>query len=766
MSDVLDSRKSTENASKAVTTSFLEGIQMPARQYLTRNNGRVPIHFAVAGEKAAIPCNISTPLSDDQVSLILWYRVDMPNPIYTLDIRKRTIKEAKHFPSPEIKDRSYFNMNIHPPTLVLEPARVEDEADYKCRVDLRRSRTLILHTKLHIIVPPGDPFIVDDNGQRLRDIIGPFDEGAFLTLGCEVDGGDPSPEVTWWRGTTLLDDSFNVTPQGFVRNELFLFELKRSDLLAELTCQATNTNLTKPRTSAVRLDINLRPLEVKIEPLRYPLNAGGRKQIVCETTGSRPRAILSWWLDGKKIGAGTSDTVSDGGNLTVSTLHLVPTPDDNGKILSCRAENPALPQAAIEDEWTIRVNYAPIINLAFGANIKASTIKEGSDVYLECTIRANPWVSEVQWQFEDHFVHSNISAGVIISNQTLVLQGVRREHRGRYRCMAGNSEGPSVSEYLHLLVQYSPVCKQADPKVYGVARTENVNVTCEVEADPPDVNFRWSLNNTLETVNLQKWWSEGSRSVLSYTPRTLAGYGLLLCWGSNAIGGQREPCVAKIIPAGAPESPKECSVTNQSSHSLSVECDPGYDGGLPQTFHLELYNSVVEHLAANLTKTDTPAFKVHTLPPGTAFVLVLYASNGKGKSNSVALMASTLPPPERRTEEDMTSFSPLLGILIGVVAVLVIVTIVIIIIIRFQSSRGRSKDSAVQDESTRCETPLKKELEDSQEDRKGPDIIPFANETEVYFTGGATEQMRQIRSIHKLPGSPKELCQRTYDTQL
>ncbi|GBM06337.1 hypothetical protein AVEN_121380-1 [Araneus ventricosus] len=294
----------------------------------------------------------------------------------------------------------------------------------------------------------------------------------------------------------------------------------------------------------------VRPLEVKIAAPHYPLNAGSRKQIICETTGSRPRAILSWWLDGKKIGAGTTDTVSDGGNLTVSTLHLVPTPNDDGKILSCRAENPAVPNSAIEDEWTIRVHYAPIISLALGASISPSNIKEGSDVYLECNIRANPWVSDVTWQFEDHYVVSNKSAGIIISNQTLVLQSVRREHRGRYRCLAGNSEGQSVSDYLHLLVQYAPVCKLSDPKVYGVARAEVVNVTCEVEADPPDVNFRWALNNTLEVVNLQKWWSEGSRSVLSYTPRTLAGYGLLLCWGNNVIGGQREPCVAKIIPAG------------------------------------------------------------------------------------------------------------------------------------------------------------------------------------------------------------------------
>lgn len=104
------------------------------------------------------------------------------------------------------------------------------------------------------------------------------------------------------------------------------------------------------------ISLTVRPLEVKIAAPHYALKAGIRKQIICETTGSRPRATLTWWLDGRKIGAGTTDTVSDGGNLTVSTLHLVPTPDDDGKILSCRAENSALPESAIEDEWTIRVH--------------------------------------------------------------------------------------------------------------------------------------------------------------------------------------------------------------------------------------------------------------------------------------------------------------------------------------------------------------------------------------------------------------------------
>ena len=99
----------------------------------------------------------------------------------------------------------------------------------------------------------------------------------------------------------------------------------------------------------------VRPLEVKIAAPHYPLKAGNSKQIVCETTGSRPRATLTWWLDGRKIDVGTTETVSDGGNLTVSTLYLEPAPEDDGKILSCRADNAALPVSAIEDEWTVRV---------------------------------------------------------------------------------------------------------------------------------------------------------------------------------------------------------------------------------------------------------------------------------------------------------------------------------------------------------------------------------------------------------------------------
>lgn len=95
----------------------------------------------------------------------------------------------------------------------------------------------------------------------------------------------------------------------------------------------------------------------------------------------------------------------------------------------------------------------PEVSLHLGANIKYSTIKEGNDVYLECIIKANPPVTELVWFFNEVPFYGNASGGIIISNQSLVLQKVRKEHRGRYKCLASNTEGQGQSQDLLLEVR-------------------------------------------------------------------------------------------------------------------------------------------------------------------------------------------------------------------------------------------------------------------------------------------------------------------------
>ena len=46
----------------------------------------------------------------------------------------------------------------------------------------------------------------------------------------------------------------------------------------------------------------------------------------------------------------------DGGNVTLSQLSLTLTPEDDGKKLLCRTENPHLgPSSALEDSWLLDV---------------------------------------------------------------------------------------------------------------------------------------------------------------------------------------------------------------------------------------------------------------------------------------------------------------------------------------------------------------------------------------------------------------------------
>ncbi|UYV71670.1 hypothetical protein LAZ67_8004055 [Cordylochernes scorpioides] len=212
----------------------------------------------------------------------------------------------------------------------------------------------------------------------------------------------------------------------------------------------------------------------------------------------------------------------------------------------------------------------PQLSLRLGSKLRHSHIQEGNDVYFECNIRANPWVTEIGWKFEGAPLHTNVSAGIIVSNQTLVLQRVRRDNRGRYTCTGANSEGRGESAPLYLRVQFAPVCKPGQSTWYGAAKRETVLVTCHLDADPPAVNFSWTFNSSLDSppLDIVTFSSEGAVSVATYVPRSVREFGSLLCSGRNAVGTQREPCHFTLAPAGRfslyPEHPHNCLHTISS----------------------------------------------------------------------------------------------------------------------------------------------------------------------------------------------------------
>lgn len=106
-----------------------------------------------------------------------------------------------------------------------------------------------------------------------------------------------------------------------------------------------------------------------------------------------------------------------------------------------------------------------------------NAIREGSDMYFVCLVDAMPPIKEITWlhnkrPVNESYLKSDLEAfegeeegisnqrndnngiadGLIISNNSLVLQRVKLEQRGQYACLASNSEGISESNKIELTV--------------------------------------------------------------------------------------------------------------------------------------------------------------------------------------------------------------------------------------------------------------------------------------------------------------------------
>lgn len=100
--------------------------------------------------------------------------------------------------------------------------------------------------------------------------------------------------------------------------------------------------------------IAVQPLDVEIVTNERALRAGLQVEWTCQSTGSRPPASISWWLDGVKM-TQSREHLLNGGNVTISTLKMIPKIEDGGRELLCRATNPVT-RVHIEETRTLLVH--------------------------------------------------------------------------------------------------------------------------------------------------------------------------------------------------------------------------------------------------------------------------------------------------------------------------------------------------------------------------------------------------------------------------
>lgn len=137
--------------------------------------------------------------------------------------------------------------------------------------------------------------------------------------------------------------------------------------------------------------------------------------------------------------------------------------------------------------------------------------------------------------------------------------------------------------------------------------------------------------------------------VSSKTPRPSWArpfYGAILSLDNFPRAGIRttSKCLVAVVTfSDFPEPVDNCSVAQVTETSMEVDCVPGYDGGLSQSFHLTVYKDdrSSSNVVTNITSHDRPHFLLRQLQPSSYYFLDVYSSNIRGRSKKSALLTSS-----------------------------------------------------------------------------------------------------------------------------
>lgn len=78
----------------------------------------------------------------EEPALIIWYRGSSGIPIFTVDARNASrLSDSTQISSAEYETRVEFDPRLIPPALRIKTVYVEDEGEYRCRCDFRKSRS-------------------------------------------------------------------------------------------------------------------------------------------------------------------------------------------------------------------------------------------------------------------------------------------------------------------------------------------------------------------------------------------------------------------------------------------------------------------------------------------------------------------------------------------------------------------------------------------------------------------------------------------------
>uniref|UniRef100_F7CU95 Cell adhesion molecule 4 n=1 Tax=Ornithorhynchus anatinus TaxID=9258 RepID=F7CU95_ORNAN len=275
-------------------------------------------------------------------------------------------------------------------------------------------------------------------------------EGGVAEITCRLhqyDGSivviqNPVRQTLFFNGTALKDERFQLEEFSPRRVRIRLSDARLEDeggyfcqLYTEDTHHqiATLTVLVAPENPVV---------EVKEQAVE-----GGEMELSCMVPRSRPPASLRWYRDRKEL-RGEGKRRENGKVWSVaSTVRFPVERKDDGGIVTCEAQNAALPRGhSKQTQYVLDVQYSPTARI----HASQAVVREGDTLVLTCAVTGNPRPTKIRWSRGNESLPDRAEQ----ADETLTLPGLTPLDNGTYACEAENKHGRARA--LYVLVVYDP----------------------------------------------------------------------------------------------------------------------------------------------------------------------------------------------------------------------------------------------------------------------------------------------------------------------
>ncbi|XP_059054203.1 titin-like [Achroia grisella] len=611
---------------------------------------------AVIGHTAELPCNISAENKNDKFTVLAWYKNESSKAIYSSHDQRSgkgsVSSSSSRFKLVRAESEGLGKLQI----LSVRPA---DAGIYICSADFAASPTLKTHIKMVVIEPPQRLYVVSENGTRVETTsdaantsrnIGPYYIGDTVNLFCIAYGGKPQASLSWWTKQRLLKDAWLPLSEQRVRSDVQYGPLVREDHGLVLTCTANNNDHTPPLVIDIIINMYLPP---ELVALRDPLEkefVGGRVRageslgLQCRVLGARPPPPVIWLLDNKQLANLEQNVTSEASQrLVVSEIQLtIDRQHDESTVTCCALGYERRDQKFVcAQDLPLTVLYPPALEIFVAEEIHNKTIAvvKGSNLTLNCSYKANPTIYQLTWFHEEDLIPDDGTSQI---KPMLELFNVSEKDAGEYVCAGSNDEGSTYSESITVDITYPAYCEEETIAQYGVRENETVNITCSVKSNPEPSAFRWVLvNDKVEDVNqlhrLPHKTNETEEPYFSYERPNGMPFTTIFCWGLNNVsnnGLRHSPCVSLVTDETAPRPPTQCFAISDNK-DITVICDKGHDGGLPQKFKFIVKSTNSEDQYLSITSLE-PKF-VFQKPKTEDYTFLITAFNEKGESTTVEI---------------------------------------------------------------------------------------------------------------------------------